>query len=181
MATIGRLTITIESNSLSGGEWLDEIAALLRLAESCPQIDIRRTAGTLRESSRPPGDPVAAERRRLALTVEPLAEAFTLGLSEWGAPDSHLAEDHEPAQMEAISLALWGRLPPDLGHSDLEDVAHLHTHLRHRRDIFVSKDEQMHKRHEALAGLGVHVYRPAEAFAAAAKICGAGDTRLVTS
>jgi hypothetical protein len=165
------LTITIESNALSGAGWTQGVAELLRLSMSCPQIDIRRTAGTQRESSRPVGDSDAAERRRLALTVPPLVEAFTLGLSELGSVESHLAEDNEPAEMEALSIALWDRPPGEIGYSDLEDVAHLCTHLRQGRDIFVSTDERMHKRRQQLDMLNVRVRSPEEVLATATEIC----------
>ena len=159
------MKITIESNALRGVDWMCEIAELLRLAESCPMIEVRRTAGALRESSRPAGDPDAAERRRLASTVPALIEAFTIGVSELDGPESHLTERDENPDLNAISLSLWGRPVANLreASSDLEDVVHLHTHLRHGQDLFVSTDQQMHARRYALELLGIRVRSPAEA------------------
>jgi hypothetical protein len=121
--------ITIESNALLDVDWRPEIAELLQLAKSCPMIDVHRTAGALRERSRPAGDPDATERRRQLLTVPALTEAFILGVSELDGPESHLTEGDENAALNAISLALWSRPIATMREtsSDLEDVVHLHT------------------------------------------------------
>jgi hypothetical protein len=105
------------------------------------------------------------------LSIPGLTEAFTLGLSHLGDEESHLAEDWEPGMADRISVILWGRPQAELKHSDLEDVTHLHTHLRNGRDVFVTMDEQMLDRADRLAAVGISVASPDDALEAARAAC----------
>ena len=97
------------------------------------------------------------------LSVPGLVEAFTLGVSHIGDEESHLADDWEPKHAEEISDVLFGRPQASLNHSDLEDVTHLHTHARNKRDLFVTTDLQMLDRASRLAALGIRVATPQDA------------------
>jgi hypothetical protein len=135
-------------------------------------IKVRRPAGALREGSRPAGDPRAAERSRLALTVPALIEAFTLDGSELGSVGSHLTERDGNPDINAISRALWGRPVAELSdRSELEEIVHLHTLLRHGRDVFVSTDRRMLDCANELEQLGTRVRRPEDALSEARIAC----------
>jgi hypothetical protein len=107
------------------------------------------------------------------LSIPGLTEAFTIGLSYLDDEESHLVGESEPAQVDQISRALWDRPQEELKHSDLEDVMHLHTHLRNARDVFVTTDGQMLTRAERLADLAIHVASPDDALRAAREACAA--------
>jgi hypothetical protein len=108
----------------------------------------------------------------LAGAIPGLSEAFTLGLSHLDDDESHLADDWELAHVDQISRILWGRAAGELKrHSDLEDVADLHTHVRHGRDVFVTTDDRMLARRSELADLGIVVATPDQALRQARGIC----------
>ncbi|MDQ2943482.1 MAG: hypothetical protein M3R21_07425 [Candidatus Dormibacteraeota bacterium] len=165
---------TLDANAINpdAPSWRPEVLALIELASRCEGIHVARTAGARRERSHPPGDPDAEERKRLMRTVPGLVEAFTIGASHLGDEESHLAFDWEPEHAERISEVLFECSQADLNHSNLEDVTHLHTHARNRRDLFVTTDQRMLDRASPLAEMGIRVATPALALAEAQAVCG---------
>jgi hypothetical protein len=155
------VSFTLESDSVVGTAWRPEIGQLLALAADCPRLDIRRTTGARREASQGPNREEAARRVVLIEQVPEVIEAGVYGVSRYG--EATYAGPADQVGFAAIREALWPGRPAARGWSDTNDAIHLATHLRAKRDYFVTTDARILRAKVRLRDLGIYVVEPAEA------------------
>jgi hypothetical protein len=163
------VSFTLESDAVTGDRWNEYIAELLELASHCGLIHVARTTGARREASAGKRGPVAADRRRVLMEQLPeVQETAVIGVTRLG--EGGLGSDEDQEHLDAIHQALWPKKQnPD--RSEQNDAIHLATHLRARRDYFVTTDQRVHAAREELIGLGIHVVTPEEAIELARSAC----------
>jgi hypothetical protein len=164
------VTFTIESDAVQGDDWREGITELVDLFRSYPDlVHVARTSGGRREAST--GKDAVAAAKRLAL-METLPEVTETGLSGVTRYDEGIyggPEDQE--RLDTVRAALWPdkKAAPDL--SEANDALNLATHLKYRRDYFVTTDKQIHRASDRLNGLGINVVTPGQAAASARSLC----------
>lgn len=162
-------TFTVESDAIQGDDWRPETAELIELSRSNPDVvHVARTTGARREASAGK-DPAAATRLALMNSLPEITETAVYGVSRYG--EAVYAGPGEQEDLDNIRAALWPhkRANPDL--SDANDALHLATHLKYRRDYFVTTDGAIHGASTKLAQLGIRVVTPSEAVALALAAC----------
>jgi hypothetical protein len=169
------VTFTVESDAVQGEAWREGIDELVDLSRSHPdRVHVARTTGGRREASAGKEPVAAAKRLALMETLPEVTETGLWGVSRWGESTWGRPEDQE--SMDKIRAVLWPdkKAAPDL--SEANDALNLATHLKYRRDYFVTTDKTIHRASDGLKALGIHVVRPGEAAALARSFCETTDS-----
>jgi predicted nucleic acid-binding protein len=162
------ISFTLESDAITGDRWNECIAQLLELASHCNLIHVARTTGARREASAGK-DAVAADHRRILMEQLPeVQETAVIGVTRLGEGVFGSHEDQTRLSDIRRALRLEKR---KFNLSDANDALHLATHLRARRDYFVTTDQRVHAAREELIGLGIRVVAPDEALEFARAAC----------
>jgi hypothetical protein len=164
------ITFTIESDAAVADAWREEIAELIELSSSCPEfVRVARTSGALREASAGKDSELAAIRLALMDTLPEITESGLYGITRYGEGTYAGPEDQET--FERILAAVWPnkRVRPDK--SEANDVLNLATHLKYKRDHFVTTDTDIINASVLLKGLGIDVVTPSQAAALARSLC----------
>ncbi len=164
------VTFTVDSDAVQGDDWREGIAELVDLFRSYPDlVHVARTTGGRREASTGKDPAAAAKRLALMGTLPEVIETGLYGVTRSGEGVYGGPDDQE--RMDKLQAALWPdkKAAPDL--SEANDALSLATHLKYRRDHFVTTDKQIHECSGRLKVLGIHVLTPSQAATLARSIC----------
>ena len=93
-------------------------------------------------------------------TLPEITESGVFDISSYG--EAVYAAPEEQHQLDRIHAALWpDKTRPDV--SEANDALHLATHLKYKRDYFVTTDGRIHKAIAGLERLGIRVLDPRQA------------------
>jgi hypothetical protein len=169
-------TFTLESDSVTGDDWHEEVAELVGIAADCRLIGLARTTGASREAGAGTDRKAAHRRQALLQEVLEIAETGVYGVSEYGKAEYGTKD--QQGTFEAIQTALWPSRTATPDRSDTNDAMHLATHLKSDRDHFVTTDRRVLAARDGLRSLGIDVLDPTQALKQARSLCTPHGRRL---